>query len=83
MKGGVRGKYARRVRKGTNVVLIEPEIAKASPTEAAVNEALRGVLNTTRAVRDSGGLADEALGRAGQGEAAPRGAVSRKSRRIA
>lgn len=83
MKGGVRGKYVRRLQRGTNIVLIEPEIAKAFPTEAAVNEALRGVLNTTRAVRHSGGLANKALDRAGQTETATRRTASRKSRRIA
>ena len=51
MKGGVRGKYLRRARGGTNIVLIEPEVTDAFPTEQAVNEALKGVLNTTRAVR--------------------------------
>src|SRR5437773_7911008 len=61
MKGGVRGKYARRAREGTNIVLIEPEITDAFPTEQAVNEALKGVLNTTRAVRSTGGLPDRAL----------------------
>jgi hypothetical protein len=61
MKGGVRGKYARRAREGTNIVLIEPEISEAFPTERAVNEALRGVLNTTRAVRSTGGLPNRAL----------------------
>ena len=78
MKGGVRGKYVRRLRKGSNVVLIEPEIAKAFPTEAAVNEALRGVLNTTRAVRHSGGLTDKALDRARR--APTRRPVAQKSR---
>jgi len=33
LKGGVRGKYARRFREGTNIVLIEPEMAEAFPTE--------------------------------------------------
>lgn len=61
MKGGVRGRYARRAREGTNIVLIEPEVANAFPTEQAVNEALKGVLNTTRAVRSTGGLPDKAL----------------------
>jgi hypothetical protein len=61
MKGGVRGKYAKRVREGTNIVLIEPEVAGAFPTEQAVNEALKGVLNTTRAVRSTGGLPNKAL----------------------
>jgi hypothetical protein len=61
MKGGVRGKYARRARAGTNIVLIEPEVAEAFPTEEAVNEALKGVLSTTRAVRSTGGLPNKAL----------------------
>ena len=41
LKGGVRGKYSRRLRSGTNIVRIEPELAKAFPTDEAVNEALR------------------------------------------
>ena len=61
MKGGVRGKYAKRFREGTNIVLIDPEMTEAFPTEAAVNEALRGVLNTVRAVRNGGGLPNKAL----------------------
>jgi hypothetical protein len=61
MKGGVRGKYAKRFREGTNIVLIDPEMAEAFPTQASVNEALRGVLNTARAVRSGGGLPDKAL----------------------
>jgi hypothetical protein len=51
MKGGVRGKYYGPYRKGTNVVLIDPDVAAAFPTEDAVNEALRGILGTARAVR--------------------------------
>ena len=53
MKGGVRGKYARLTRESTNIVVIEQEVAAAFPTERAVNEALKGVLNTTRAVRST------------------------------
>lgn len=61
MKGGVRGKYAARLRKGTNLVLLQADIAEAFPSDAAVNEALRGMLNTTNAVRRSGGLPNKAL----------------------
>ena len=61
MKGGVRGKYAKRAREGTNIVLLAPEVVEAFPTEDSVNEALRGVLSTTRAVRRGGGLPDKAL----------------------
>ena len=80
MKGGVRGKYARRARAGTNIVLIEPEVADAFPTEQAVNEALKGVLSTTRAVRSTGGLPNKALQPTSR---APRKAKSRKRSRAA
>jgi hypothetical protein len=80
MKGGVRGKYARRVREGTNIVLIEPAVAEAFPTEQAVNEALKGVLNTTRAVRSTGGLPNKALQPTSR---AKRKAKSRKPSRAA
>ena len=61
MEGGVRGKYVARLRKGSNLALLEPEVAAAFPSDAAVNEALRGVLNTTRAVRGKGGLPNRSL----------------------
>jgi hypothetical protein len=80
MKGGVRGKYTRRARAGSNIVLIQPEVAEAFPTEQAVNEALKGVLNTTRAVRNTGGLPNKALQPASR---AKRGAESRKPSRAA
>ena len=51
MKGGVRGKYATQYRAGTNLVLLDPELAEVFPTDAAVNEALRAVLHMTKAVR--------------------------------
>ena len=41
MKGGVRGKYFERARKGTNLVLLDPDVAKAFPTPESVNDALR------------------------------------------
>ena len=44
LKGGVRGKYAKRYHAGTNRVLLEPEVAKAFPNEKAVNEALKLVM---------------------------------------
>ena len=51
MKGGVRGKYVKQYRSGTNLVLLDPVLAKAFPTEAAVNEALLAVLNMMKTVR--------------------------------
>ncbi len=50
LKGGVRGKYAAQTRSRTNLVLLDPEIAKAFPTDAAVNQVLRVVLNLTSRV---------------------------------
>ncbi len=44
MAGGVRGKYVEKYRVGTNLVLLDPDIAKAFPTDASVNEALRLLL---------------------------------------
>lgn len=42
---GVRGKYFEAYKKGTNLVLLSPDVAKAFPTEEAVNEALRSLIN--------------------------------------
>lgn len=44
MKGGIRGKYVDRYREGTNLVLLDPDVAAAFPDAKAVNEALRLVL---------------------------------------
>jgi len=41
MRGGVRGKYLERAEASSNVVLLDPDVAKAFPTPQAVNEALR------------------------------------------
>jgi hypothetical protein len=48
LKGGVRGKYAKRYRAGTNLVLLDPDVAQAFPSEAAVNDALRLVIELTK-----------------------------------
>ena len=44
LKGGVRGKYYRQAMGGTNLVLIEPDLAHAFPDERSVNRALRLLL---------------------------------------
>ena len=44
----VRGKYAKRAAHATNVVVLEPEIAKIFTTDAAVNEALSGLIDVAR-----------------------------------
>ncbi len=42
---GVRGKYYDDYKKGTNLVLLSPDVAKVFPTEEAVNRALRSLIN--------------------------------------
>jgi len=41
---GVRGKCLERYQKGTNVVVIDPELSKEFPNTKSVNDALREVL---------------------------------------
>ncbi|MCL1470680.1 hypothetical protein [Argonema antarcticum] len=48
MEGGVRGKYVERYRAGTNLVLLDPDIAQAFPNDAAVNDALRMLLQVAQ-----------------------------------
>jgi len=49
---GVRGKYYDRlIREGSNVVLLDPDVAKAFRDSAAVNEALRSLLELSRATQ--------------------------------
>ena len=40
----VRGKYAARVSEATNVVVLEPQVARAFPNDRAVNRALLGLI---------------------------------------
>ena len=43
-ESGVRGKYAKHFAGGTNLVLLEADVAKAFPNSRSVNEALRDVI---------------------------------------
>lgn len=45
---GVRGKYYEAYNKGTNLVLISPDVAEVFPTEEAVNEALRSLIEIAK-----------------------------------
>ena len=45
---GIRGKYARRYHRGTNVVVLEPDVAKVFPNTEAVNSSLRALANIIR-----------------------------------
>jgi hypothetical protein len=53
LKGGVKGKYVQQYRAGTNLVLLAPDVAQAFPTDEAVNEALRQLINIARTVKHS------------------------------
>ena len=44
LKGGVRGKYAKRYHSGTNLVLLEPDVRRALRSDRAANQALRLVI---------------------------------------
>jgi len=42
---GIRGKYFESYRKGSNLVLLRPDVAKVFPTEEVVNEVLRSLID--------------------------------------
>ena len=42
--GGVRGKYAKRYAEGTNLILLEPDLAAEFPDSKSVSRALRAYL---------------------------------------
>ena len=48
---GVRGKYARRYALGTNVVVLEPDVAKVFSNSKAVNASLRKIIREKASVR--------------------------------
>lgn len=48
-KNAVRGKYYERYREGTNVVLLDPDVAEVFRDAAAVNDALRLLVSVARA----------------------------------
>ncbi len=49
MKKGVRGKYAKKYREGTNLVLLSPDVAPYFPDEKSVNSALRSLVDIAKA----------------------------------
>jgi hypothetical protein len=51
LRSGVQGKYAGRYREGTNIVLLDVDVAEAFPNDKAVNEALRLVIKLTKVPR--------------------------------
>ena len=44
----VRGKYAERYQQGSNLVLLDEDVAKAFPDEKAVNDALRLLMDLAK-----------------------------------
>lgn len=45
---GVRGKYAARYAAGTNIVVLDPDVARSFPDSRSVNEALRELIKVAR-----------------------------------
>lgn len=48
LKEGIRGKYVQRYNEGTNIVLLDPDVAAAFPNSEAVNEALRLLMRVAK-----------------------------------
>jgi len=47
-RGGVRGKYAARYAEGSNVVVLDPDVAQVFPDTESVNRALRALAEIIR-----------------------------------
>ena len=43
VSGGIRGKYAKRFAQGTNIVVLDPDVARAFPDSESVNRILRAL----------------------------------------
>ncbi len=44
----VRGKHAKRYKEGTNIVLLDPDVAKVFKTSSSVNKALRAMAEVVK-----------------------------------
>lgn len=53
---GVQGKYAKKYREGTNVVVIDPDVAKFFPDHDSVNQALRSLSEIIKRQKKNGAL---------------------------
>ena len=81
--GAVRGKYYERYRQGTNVVLLDSDVATVFRDSAAVNDALRLLVSLAEAKvprRSAGTLRQEQPNRSLQGRRKRRAAAERQSR---
>jgi hypothetical protein len=52
--GGVRGKYAKRYQQGSNVVILDRDVAKVFHDRATVNDALRALIGISHQVQGQG-----------------------------
>jgi hypothetical protein len=48
LKNGVRGKYAAQYRSGTNLVHLDPDVARVFESEESVNTALRSLIKLAK-----------------------------------
>jgi hypothetical protein len=64
---GVRGKYFESYCEGTNLVLLNPEVAKVFPTDESVNDALQSLIS----------LAEKSTGRTSRSSGSPKKRASR------
>ncbi len=48
-RGGARGKYYERYQEGTNVVLLDPDVAAVFRDSESVNQTLRMIIDAARA----------------------------------
>jgi hypothetical protein len=71
---GVRGKYARKYAEGTNVVVLDPDVARLFPNREAVNETLRAVAQIVQ-------IQERSRGRANKAVVSPRHAVAGRKER--
>jgi hypothetical protein len=45
---GIRGEYLEDYKKGTNLILLRPDVAAVFPDDASVNKALRSLMKIAR-----------------------------------
>ncbi len=48
IRGGVRGKYYERYQQGTNVIVLDPDVAAVFRDSQSVNQALRLLINVAK-----------------------------------
>lgn len=82
LTGGTRGRYLRRYRTGTNLALLDPDVAAAFPTDEAVNDALRTILKAASSIRRTRKPSNRALPRSvGAGKVSDKPAAKRGTAR--